>query len=278
MLIPSFFPITSSHNYCILIRNFTALEENAKPTHHSSNTNMSARRTLATASHLFLVVTLLVAALSGCASFVISPQRTQHPITNGGITRLQKHQQHQSYHTTTRRVNPILTTSLQATSNDFQDNLKTLGKSAANITARVGKAAGKAALMGLGQGIKGIKHVIQETKDNQQVQNGVKRLKTMVGNAKQDEQVQQGLNRIQNLVQEAQEKFQDTLNNNNNNKSNGNSYVSFDTADEELFRNIPKKRPEVIVNPEILEGVRVVGGRQSNVIDAEIITKTWSRD
>jgi hypothetical protein len=50
----------------------------------------------------------------------------------------------------------------------------------------------------------------------------------------------------------------------------------FDREDEELFRGIPKKQPEITVDAEILD-VRVIGGTTDRVIDAEIVSKTWNR-
>ena len=127
-----------------------------------------------------------------------------------------------------------------------------------NVAEKVGKAVGWAALKGMQQGYKGIKHVIEETQNNEQVQQGVELLKNVMGDA----------------PKEVKERL---------NKSNMNSSVDagdpqdFDTEDEELFREIPKKRPEVFVDAELLEGIRVVGGPTNRIIDAEIITKTWSR-
>lgn len=235
------------------------------------------RRFLPTATHLAMVAFFLMTALESSSCFVISPKR-------GAPSSLT----HQSYQTTLPRgmnnnnvpATPIV---LRVWNNDnydsLQDNVKAFGKAAANVVGKAAKTAGKAALQGLREGIKGIGNVVQETKKNKQVQQGVNRLKTFVQDKQENSQVQEGLDRIKNLVQEAQEQFQQRQASlDNNNDSWMDKEENFDTEDEQLFRDIPKKRPEVVVHAEVVPGVRVVDGRAKNpIIDAEIISKTWSR-
>jgi len=219
-----------------------------------------------------MMVALFVAALHCSSSFVISPSNIR---TSGAS--IKEHPLQATSFSTKPRGNPI-PTSLHAfnkDNQDFQEDLKQLGKAAVNVVGNVGKMAGWVALKGVAQGYRGIKHVIGQTQKNEQVQQGVDRLKDVIENVQSNEQVQQGVERLKNLVGDAQKQVKKKL---NKNSSIDAEYENFDTEDENLFRGIPKKRPEVIVDAEVLEGVRVLGGTTENrVIDAEVITKSWSR-
>lgn len=173
---------------------------------------------------------------------------------------------------------------LQANYNgqDFQDDLKRLSKVAGRAAVNVGKVA----LKGLGAGIRGAKAISQDESVkngvdtiSKGVQQGVKGIKNLVEETRDNEQVQKSVERLKNIVDESQKRVKETfLNANQKQTTTFNEDTYFDREDEDLFRGIPTKQPEVIVDAEIVEGIRLVGGTTDRaVIDAEIVSKAWNR-
>lgn len=179
--------------------------------------------------------------------------------------------------TTQAHFNPK--TPLQANYNgqDFRDDLKRLSK----VTGRAAMNVGKAALNGLSAGIRGLAQdeSVKNGADviSKSVQQGVKGIQNIVGETRDNEQVQKGIDRLKRIVDESQKRVKETLfNANQQEQTTFSDDTYFDREDEELFRGIPNKQPEITVDAEILD-VRVIGGTTDRVIDAEIVSKTWNR-
>lgn len=229
-----------------------------------------------TSASIALVSLLGVLLCDTSSCFVVSPSRSNHNRATPVVGTTSS-----SFASTTSspRFNPTLLQASNYNGQDFQDDIKRLGK----VTGRAARSLGKAALQGLGAGIRGAKNIAQDQGVQKGVDTlakgvneGVKGIKNLVGETQQNEQVQKGVERLKNLVDKSQKRVQETLKAKTQKSTFDNE--QFDTEDEQLFRDIPKKRPEVIVDAEILEGVRVIGGTADRrVIDAEVITKTWNR-
>ncbi len=222
----------------------------------------------------FLTLCLVALLCSNSLSFVILPQGGK-PLATVGAPK--------TPFVVTKSKSTPLVTPLQANYNgqDFQDDLKRLSK----VTGRAAVNVGKAALKGLGASIRGAKAIAQDESVkngvdtiSKGVQEGVKGIKNLVGETRDSEQVQKGVERLRSIVDESQKRVKDTLLNAKQKQTTTfNDDVYFDREDEELFRGIPPKQPEVIVDAEIVEGRVAVRRTTDRVIDAEIISKAWNR-
>ena len=141
----------------------------------------------------------------------------------------------------TREQRTTPATPLQANYNgqDFQDDLKRLSK----VTGRAAVNVGKAALKGLGAGIRGAKAISQDESVkngvdiiSKGVQQGVKGIKNLVGETRDNEQVQKGIERLKNIVDESQKRVKETLLNANQKQTTTfNEDTYFDREDEDLI-------------------------------------------